>query len=140
MNPKLHISLDVENIDESVRFYSLLFNAAPTKLKLGYAKFDLDQPAVNLTMQQAAHCCLQGLNHIGIRVESTADVLAYKERLTEAGLRVEDEMQTVCCHALQDKIWVKDPSGYRWEIYVFKGDVDDREQHPQGASVFCACA
>lgn len=140
MNPKLHISLDVENVEESVRFYSLLFNSAPTKLKPGYAKFDLDQPAVNLTMQQAAHCCLQGLNHIGIRVESTADVLAYKERLTEAGLNVEDEMQTVCCHALQDKIWVKDPSGYRWEIYVFKGDVEEKDRRPEGASAFCACS
>jgi catechol 2,3-dioxygenase-like lactoylglutathione lyase family enzyme len=139
MNPKLHISLDVENIDESVRFYSLLFNSSPTKLKRGYAKFDLEQPAVNLTMQQATHCCLQGLSHLGIRVESTADVLAYKERLTGAGLNVEDEMQTVCCHALQDKIWVKDPSGYRWEIYVFKGDAEEKEQRPEGASAFCAC-
>ena len=139
MNPKLHISLDVENIDESVRFYSLLFNAAPTKLKPGYAKFDLDQPAVNLTMQQASHCCLQGLSHMGIRVESTADVLAYKERLTAAGLGVEEETQTVCCHALQDKIWARDPSGYRWEIYVFKGDVEEREHRPEGASAFCAC-
>lgn len=140
MNPKLHISLDVENIDDSVRFYSLLFNAAPTKLKPGYAKFDLDRPAVNLTMQQAAHCCLQGLSHMGIRVDSTADVLAYKDRLIKSGLKVEDEMQTVCCHALQDKIWIQDPSGYRWEIYVFQGDVEEREQRPEGASKFCACA
>ena len=139
MNPKLHISLDVENIEDSVRFYSLFFNAAPTKLKLGYAKFDLDRPAVNLTMQKASHCCLQGLSHMGIRVESTAEVLAYKERLTQAGVSVEDEMQTVCCHALQDKIWVKDPSGYRWEIYVFNGDVEEKERRPEGAAAFCAC-
>jgi catechol 2,3-dioxygenase-like lactoylglutathione lyase family enzyme len=139
MNPKLHISLDVHNIDESVRFYSLLFNSAPTKLKPGYAKFDLDQPAVNLTMQQQSHCCLQGLSHLGIRVESTAEVLAYKERLAQAGLEVEDEMQTVCCHALQDKIWVQDPTGYRWEIYVFKGDVEESERRPEGADALCAC-
>jgi catechol 2,3-dioxygenase-like lactoylglutathione lyase family enzyme len=139
MNPKLHISLDVHNIDESVRFYSLLFNSAPTKLKPGYAKFDLDQPAVNLTMQEKSHCCLQGLSHLGIRVESTAEVLAYKERLEQAGLEVEDEMQTVCCHALQDKIWVQDPTGYRWEIYVFKGDVEERERRLEGADALCAC-
>lgn len=139
MNPKLHISLDVENIEDSVRFYSLLFNAVPTKLRLGYAKFDLDEPAVNLTMQQSSHCCLQGLSHMGIRVESTAEVLDYKERLTKAGLKVQDEMQAVCCHALQDKIWVKDPSGYRWEIYVFKDDVEEGEQGAEHASAFCGC-
>lgn len=140
MNPRLHISLDVESIEESVQFYSLLFNTSPTKRKPGYAKFDLEQPALNLTMQQATHCCLQGLSHMGIRVESRADVLAYKERLTNAGLNVKDEMETACCHSLQDKIWIKDPSGYRWEIYVFKGDVEKSECRPEGANSFCACA
>jgi catechol 2,3-dioxygenase-like lactoylglutathione lyase family enzyme len=139
MNPKLHVSLDVDNIEESVRFYSLLFNTQPTKLKPGYAKFDLENPAVNLTMQEAAHCCLQGLSHMGIRVDSTADVLAYRERLAKAGLKIDDEMETVCCHALQDKIWLRDPSGYRWEIYVFKGDIEERERRPQGAEVNCVC-
>jgi len=140
MNPKLHISLDVESVEKSVVFYSTLFGAEPTKLKSGYAKFDLESPAVNLTMQQKSHCCLQGVSHMGIRVDSIEEVLAYKERLTRAGLGVEDEMETVCCHALQDKIWVKDPSGYRWEIYVFKGDVEERERRPEGSDKFCACA
>ena len=125
MNPKVHVSLDVSDLEDSIRFYSALFGSKPTKLKPGYAKFDLDHPAINLTMQQAEHCCLQGLNHMGIRVESNAEIESYKSRLQSAGIRVEDEVNTTCCHALQDKIWTKDPSGYRWEVYVFRADVED---------------
>ena len=138
MNPKLHVSLDVANVEESVRFYSALLNAQPTKLKTGYAKFDVEQPAVNLTMQQIERCCLQGLSHMGIRVDSNAEVEAYKSRLLAAGIAVEDEMNTTCCHALQDKIWVQDPTGYRWEVYVFKGDVEERG-HPK-STIGCACS
>ncbi len=122
MEAKLHVSLDVVNLEKSVRFYSALFGTEPTKLKPGYAKFDLAAPAVNLTMQEKEHCCLQGLSHLGIRVESTEEVLAYQRRLSEAGIKTTDEMNTTCCYAVQDKIWATDPSGYRWEVYVFKGD------------------
>jgi len=133
MNPKLHISLDVKNVEESVRFYSALFDAPPTKLKPGYAKFDLDQPAINLTMQQATHCCLQGLSHMGLRVDATEQVLAVKQRLNAAGIPTLDEMNTTCCYAVQDKIWLTDPTGYRWEVYVFKGDTETAMDRPQGA-------
>jgi catechol 2,3-dioxygenase-like lactoylglutathione lyase family enzyme len=140
MNPKLHLSLDVENLEQSVRFYSALFDAPPTKLKPGYAKFDLDQPAINLTMQQASHCCLQGLSHLGLRVDSTEEVLAVKQRLNAAGLRTQDEMNTTCCYAVQDKIWLTDPTGYRWEVYVFKGDAEQpgaAQDQPAAASACC---
>ena len=133
MNSKLHVSLDVKNVEESVRFYSALFDAPPTKLKPGYAKFDLDQPAINLTMQQATHCCLQGLSHMGLRVDATEEVLAVKHRLNAAGIPTLDEMNTTCCYALQDKIWLTDPTGYRWEVYVFKGDTETAMDRPQGA-------
>ena len=124
MNSKLHVSLDVKNLEESVRFYSALFDAPPTKLKPGYAKFDLDQPALNLTMQEAAHCCLQGLSHLGLRVASTEELVAAKQRLNGAGIRTQDEMGATCCYAVQDKIWANDPTGYRWEVYVFKQDAE----------------
>src|SRR5207253_9202366 len=77
MTPKVHVSLDVENVEESVRFYSTLFGTQPTKLKPPDAKFDLDHPAINLTMHEKKHCCLQGLSHMGIRVDSNEQVLAY---------------------------------------------------------------
>jgi catechol 2,3-dioxygenase-like lactoylglutathione lyase family enzyme len=148
MTSKLHVSLDVKNVEESVQFYSVLFGAHPTKQKPGYAKFDLESPAVNFTMQESSHCCLQGLSHMGLRVDSTEDVLAFKNRLSAAGLKTEDEMNTTCCYAVQDKVWVKDPTGYRWEIYVFKGDTENttvtcaacgHEEHQPTASSSSCC-
>lgn len=122
---KLHISLDVQSLDQSINFYSALFATQPTKLKPGYAKFDLETPALVLTMQQRSDFRPAGLNHLGLRVGSSSDVLAARERLRAAGLDTVDELGTVCCYAAQDKIWVTDPSGYRWEIYVFKGDAEE---------------
>jgi catechol 2,3-dioxygenase-like lactoylglutathione lyase family enzyme len=125
---KVHVSLDVKNIEDSIRFYSTLFDMQPTKLRPGYAKFDADFPAVNLALNERAHCCLQGLSHMGIRVPSLEQVAATKARLQAAGFKTEDEMGSTCCSALQDKVWVQDPSGYRWEVYVFKGDIPAETQ------------
>ena len=135
MNPRLHVSLDVNNLEESVRFYSVLFDDKPTKLKPGYAKFDLENPGVVLTLQESSPCCIKGLSHMGIRVESLEQVLAAKQRLESAGISIREEMNTTCCYAEQDKIWAADPTGYRWEVYVFKGDAEKRACPPEA---FCA--
>lgn len=139
--PKLHLSLDVRDLDQSIAFYSALFNTTPTKVKPGYAKFDLQNPWANLTLQQAPFCCIGGINHLGIRVDSTAEVLAMKQRLEQAGIRTEDEMNTTCCYAVQDKIWIADPTGYRWEVYVFKGDSEQamaRSTEPTATAACCS--
>ena len=137
---KLHVSLDVKNIDDSIRFYSALFDMKPTKLRPGYAKFDADFPAVNLALQEKDHCCLQGLSHMGIRVPSLDQVAATKSHLEAAGYKTEDEMGSTCCSALQDKVWVEDPSGYRWEIYVFLGDIEADSHGAKGEIASkCVC-
>ena len=122
MNPKFHLSLDVESLDDSVRFYATLFGVPPAKLKPDYARFDVDKPAINLTMQPRSHCCLQGLNHMGLRMDTMDEVNSVKTRLNAAGYKTEDELNTTCCYAVQDKFWVRDPSKYRWEVYVVKSD------------------
>jgi len=138
---KLHVSLDVKDIEESIRFYSVLFDMKPSKLRPGYAKFDADFPAVNLALQERGHCCLQGLSHMGIRVPSLEEVAATKTRLEAAGYKTEDEMGSTCCSALQDKVWVEDPSGYRWEVYVFRGDIEADVHGAKGEIASkCACA
>ncbi len=128
MNPKLHVSLEVNDLEQSLRFYSTLFNMSPTKTKPGYAKFDVAEPGVVLSLTQPAKapCCVSGLSHLGVRVDSTEQVLAARDRLQKAGLATLDEINTTCCYAVQDKIWVQDPTGYRWEIYVFKGDTEEK--------------
>jgi catechol 2,3-dioxygenase-like lactoylglutathione lyase family enzyme len=145
MTSKVHVSLDVNDIEESVRFYSALFAMTPTKVKPGYAKFDVAEPAVNLTLQESRHCCLQGLSHMGIRVDSTEDVLAFKRRLEQAGIETANEMNTTCCYAVQDKIWITDPTGFRWEVYAFKRDSEsehgptESSQAQQALRSMCDC-
>ena len=122
MNAKFHLSLDVNNLEESVHFYSALLNAPATKLKPDYAKFDLESPPINLAMQPKTHCCLQGLSHMGLRVESAEEIQVIRKRLLDAGYNTLDENNTTCCYSLQDKFWVSDPTGYRWEVCILKAD------------------
>jgi hypothetical protein len=138
MSSKVHVSLDVENLEQSIRFYSVLFDTTPTKVKPKYAKFDLEEPSLNLTMNEIKPCCIQGLNHMGIRVESIEQVLAAKKRLEAAGFGTSDEMGTTCCYAVQDKIWAKDPNGIRWEVYIFKGDAVTSSGSADEAVACCA--
>ena len=119
--PKVHVALNVNDFDQSVQFYRAMFGLEPVKLKPGYAKFDVSEPALNLTLNYAGPVKdLGALNHLGVQVNSTEAVLQAKERLHSRGLATFDEMGTDCCYALQDKIWVTDPNGYRWEIFVVK--------------------
>jgi catechol 2,3-dioxygenase-like lactoylglutathione lyase family enzyme len=137
MASKFHVSLDVNNLEESVRFYSTLFAATPTKVKPGYAKFDLQNPAINLTLEEHKPCCITGVSHMGVRVDSLEEVLEAKARLAEAGYKTEDEMNTTCCYAVQDKIWAQDPTGYRWEVYIFKQDSEKAFESPKAEAAAC---
>ena len=118
---KLHVSLDTPAFDASVAFYRAFLGVDPVKHKPGYAKFDVDAPSLNLTLNETTAAVASGaLNHLGIQVDSTAAVDAAKDRLEGSGLATLGERDTDCCYALQDKIWVSDPSGNRWEIFVVK--------------------
>jgi catechol 2,3-dioxygenase-like lactoylglutathione lyase family enzyme len=123
---KLHVSLDVENLNQSIKFYSTLFATEPAKVKPGYAKFDVNEPAVVLSLVERTDLTYprSGPNHLGIRVRGVEQVLAAKARLENAGFVTADEMGVTCCYAVQDKIWATDPNGYRWETYVFQGDAE----------------
>jgi catechol 2,3-dioxygenase-like lactoylglutathione lyase family enzyme len=118
---KVHIALNVNDVDQSVRFYRAMFGAEPMKWKPGYAKFAIDEPALNLTLNHEGKAGdRRALNHLGIEVANTSDVIAAKERFEKAGLATFDETNVDCCYALQDKVWITDPDGYRWEIFTVK--------------------
>jgi hypothetical protein len=106
-------------------------------VKPGYAKFDLAEPAVNLTLNENAPCCITGVSHMGVRVSSTEEVAATTQRLQQAGLATFEENNTTCCYAVQDKVWVTDPTGYRWEVYVFKGDAQPEESEVEASAACC---
>ena len=115
---KAHLALNVHNVERSIEFYKKLLRLEPSKVRTGYAKFDVQNPPLNLTLNEHQFTERGALSHLGIQVASTADVLAIRERWIEFGLLTRDEMQTSCCYALQDKSWVRDPDGNEWEVFV----------------------
>jgi catechol 2,3-dioxygenase-like lactoylglutathione lyase family enzyme len=119
---KVHVALNVRDVEKSIGFYRKLFGIEPSKVRPGYAKFDVQYPPVNLSLNQGTPASSGALSHMGIQVPSTADVQAIKEQWSEAGLDPRDEMQTTCCFALQDKVWVTDPDGNAWEAFVVLQD------------------
>ena len=121
MTNTFHLSLDVPDLDEAVRFYRELFGTDPAKVQPGYAKFELADPDVALALQEAAR---PALSHLGIRVGTIEEVEASSARLRDEGLITFDERDTTCCYARQDKVWISDPAGNKWEIYTVLEDVE----------------
>ncbi|HWN11101.1 MAG TPA: ArsI/CadI family heavy metal resistance metalloenzyme [Pyrinomonadaceae bacterium] len=119
---KAHLALNVRNVVRSTEFYNKMLGIEPSKIRTGYAKFDVQNPPLNLTLNEGAVTERGALSHMGIQVGSTEDVLATRQRWTEAGLITRDEMQTNCCYATQDKSWVRDPDGNEWEVFVVLQD------------------
>lgn len=119
---KAHLALNVREVEKSIEFYKKMLGAEPSKVRAGYAKFDLQNPPLNLTLNEADVRARGALSHLGIQVASTADVLAKRQEWIDAGLVTRDEMQTDCCYATQDKTWVRDPDGNEWEVFVVLKD------------------
>jgi catechol 2,3-dioxygenase-like lactoylglutathione lyase family enzyme len=129
---KTHISLNVADIEKSAEFYRKMFGVEPVKRKADYAKFDVANPPLNLTMNQALVEKGGSLSHLGLQVETTEEVLEMTKRWNESGLRTLEEMQTDCCYALQDKTWVTDPDGNAWEVFVVLENTEDKNISASG--------
>ena len=122
MPARVQLALNVDDLGESIAFYSKLFGKGPAKVKPGYANFAIAEPPLKLVLLENAG---QGgsLNHLGVEVADTDAVEAEQARLAEAGLAAVEERDTTCCYARQDKFWVKGaPNGERWEIYTVLDD------------------
>jgi predicted enzyme related to lactoylglutathione lyase len=134
-----HLALTVTDVERAIPFYAALFGLAPEKVRPGYAKFSVAEPALNFTLNAGERAALGAFNHAGIQVASTADVLAAKERLVAAGLAAFDELDTTCCYARQDKIWVRDPDGTPWEVFVTHADSEQAGPGGLAAAEAGAC-
>lgn len=119
---KAHLALNVRNVLTSTEFYNKMLGIEPSKVRPGYAKFDMQNPPLNLTLNEVAFNERGALSHLGIQVGSTEDVLAMRQKWADSGLVTRDEMQTNCCYATQDKTWVRDPDGNDWEVFVVLQD------------------
>jgi catechol 2,3-dioxygenase-like lactoylglutathione lyase family enzyme len=119
---KPHISINIRNVTDSIEFYRKMLGVEPSKVRTGYAKFDVQNPPLNLALNEIPFNERGALSHLGIQVASTDDVLAVRMRWADEGLITRDEMQTNCCYAIQDKTWVTDPDGNEWEVFVVLED------------------
>lgn len=118
---RMQLALNVDDLDQSVAFYSKLFNVAPAKRKPGYANFAIVEPPLKLVLLENPG---RGgtINHLGVEVESSEQVNSEIARLSEEGVFTEEEINTTCCFATQDKVWVTGPAGEKWEVYTVLAD------------------
>ncbi|HEY2009033.1 MAG TPA: ArsI/CadI family heavy metal resistance metalloenzyme [Rhizomicrobium sp.] len=117
---RLHLHIAVENLEQSIGFYSVLFGAEPSVRKSDYAKWMLEDPKVNLAISQRGVDA--GLDHVGIQVETDAELRDLATRLKSAGQSTSDQESSTCCYAQSNKSWVTDPSGLRWETFFTFGE------------------
>ena len=132
--PSVHISLNVSDLSKSVEFYRGVFGE-PRKLKADYAKFVSGSPEIHLALQPGlADPAARGpLSHLGIRVETSDEVRRWRSDLKARGVVSEEEKREACCYALQDKFWLADPDGNRWEIYTVLEDLEDSSRENRAA-------
>lgn len=123
---RFHLSLNVSDLPRSIAFYRVLFGLAPAKVRADYAKFELDDPPVVLSLEPAAPGAGGPLNHLGFRLADSAGLVAMQERLAREGIETQREDGVECCYARQTKFWVHDPDRTLWEVYTFEGDIEHR--------------
>lgn len=112
-----HLSLDVRSVPASVAFYQKVFGVPPQKQTTDYAKFDLNEPAWNLSLLSSTGR-ISSVDHLGIEVQSVEEIARWKTHLQEAGILDRVEENTACCFARQDKLWFTDPDGNAWEVFT----------------------
>lgn len=114
-----HISINVKDVGKSVEFYKNIFGFSPQKQTESYAKFDLQIPPLNFSMQSGGE--ISRVSHFGIEVDSADEVMKWQKTLTEKGVVKLVESDSKCCFARQDKVWFTDPDGNEWEVfYVYE--------------------
>ncbi|MGH8867658.1 MAG: ArsI/CadI family heavy metal resistance metalloenzyme [Actinomycetes bacterium] len=136
---RVQLALNVDDVDAAVGFYSALFGMAPAKRRPGYANFAVESPPLKLVLIENPG---QGgsLNHLGVEVGSTDEVVAATARLGGAGLATEVEEGSTCCYARQDKVWVSGPGAESWEIYTVLADAGTEYEGSRVADLTSAVA
>jgi catechol 2,3-dioxygenase-like lactoylglutathione lyase family enzyme len=120
---RVQLAINVTDVDAAVVFYSKLFSTEPAKRRPGYANFAIAEPPLKLVLIESA-AGAPTLNHLGVEVPTTDEVVAATRRLSGEGIETEVEDGVECCYAMQDKVWVSDPDGAPWEVYTVLGDAD----------------
>lgn len=126
---RVQLTLNVADLDEAIAFYSKLFATQPAKVRPGYANFAVVDPPLKLVLIEDPSQTPGSLNHLGVEVGTTEEVVAARRRLAAEGLATAVEDEVACCYAVQDKVWVDGPGGEPWEVYTVLSDTEI----PEGA-------
>jgi len=112
---RFHVHVGVKDLNQGIDFYSALFGASPSVQKEDYAKWMLEDPRINFAISTRSGKA--GLDHLGLQVDSAAELLAVEAQLKQASPDVIDQKGMACCYAESDKHWVQDPAGIAWEAF-----------------------
>ena len=127
MSAKVHLHMHVSDLTKSRDFYEKFLGGDPVKVKQGYVKFLPEWAPVNLALSTGGPAGAGTIDQVGVQVDSVESVVSQLARVKAAGLPVREEMGVNCCHANQDKFWVKDPDGVEWEVYYLNYDLEGEE-------------
>lgn len=119
---RIHVSLPVRDLAASIRFYETFFGAPASKRESNYANFRLDEPPIHLALVESPEAEADQTQHYGIEVPSREELARWRDRATAAEIVQRVESEQTCCYALADKIWVSDPEGRQWEVWVRLAD------------------
>jgi hypothetical protein len=130
---RMHLHVSVPDLSQSIQFYATLFGSPPSVVKPDYAKWMLEDPRVNFAISQRGAAA--GVDHVGVQVESAAELHELAGRLKAAGATTFDQQAATCCYAKGDKSWVNDPAGVRWETFFTYDDAATYGEDPVLAPV-----
>ena len=133
---RFHAHVHVDDLSQSIAFYSKLFAANPTRVEADYAKWMLEDPRVNFAISTRG--AKPGLDHFGLQTDDAAELAELKARAEAADMALLDEGNTTCCYARSEKHWVTDPQGIAWEHFHTLGDIPVfNEAAPSSAAGAC---
>ncbi|WP_298209180.1 ArsI/CadI family heavy metal resistance metalloenzyme [Acidovorax sp.] len=135
---RFHVHMHVDDLAQSIAFYSRLFDAQPARAEADYAKWMLEDPRVNFAISTRG--AKPGLDHFGMQTDDAAELAALKARAEAADMALLDEGATTCCYARSEKHWVTDPQGIAWEHFHTLGDIPVFNEASVLAAAGACCA
>jgi lactoylglutathione lyase len=137
---RFHVHTHVQDLAQSIAFYSRMFGAEPTRVESDYAKWMLEDPRINFAISSRGGT--PGVDHLGIQTDTEAELAELKARARAADMVLQDEGETTCCYARSEKHWITDPQGVAWEHFHTLADIPvfSERATPAASSESACCA
>jgi catechol 2,3-dioxygenase-like lactoylglutathione lyase family enzyme len=136
----MHVSLYVNSVERTVDFYNTFFGQPAEKVKPGYAKYHLTDPALIISFVENPERTAKHFGHLGFQVATQTEMQERLNVAREQGIVSKEEIGVACCFATQDKFWVNDPDGHQWEIYYFHADSEFNDPQFENGEADACCS